>query len=157
MSGCFFSVLVPEGAYDYISNVPKNAHEALQQEIKKEFGLVARRELIETNVLILTVRNPNAAGLKRSASANLPVSRSNGFISVHNFPISTLHLLLENNIYEKNTLGTPIVDRTGLTGYYDLKWDSTPDGLKKAVLDNLGLELIPGEDRVEFLVVDKAN
>ena len=49
------------------------------------------------------------------------------------------------------------MDRTGLTGYFDLKWNYAHEGLEKAVLDNLGLELVPGTDRVEFLVVNKAN
>ena len=53
-----FSVPVPEGTYDFISNVPKNQRGALQQEIKNKFGLVGRREMIETNVLILTVQKP---------------------------------------------------------------------------------------------------
>jgi RNA polymerase sigma factor (sigma-70 family) len=154
-----FSVPVPEGTYDYISNVPKNQLEALQQEIKKEFGLVGRREVIETNVLVLTVRNPNAAGLKQSASGDVHVSRSNGIISLSNLPISYLPTLLEDNLRDsqRSLLGTPVMDRTGLTGFYDLKWDSKHEGLEKAVLDQLGLELVPGHDSVEFLVMDKAN
>jgi len=147
-----FSIPVPAGTYDFISNVPKNQLEALQQEIKKEFGLVGRREPIETNVLILTVRNPNAPGLKRTPGGDFRVGRSDGFITLSNLSLAYVHTLLENNL-----AGVPIVDRTGLTGYCDLKWDATTDGLKKAVRDELGLELVPGQDRVEFVVMDKAN
>ncbi|HWY31684.1 MAG TPA: DUF3738 domain-containing protein, partial [Candidatus Acidoferrum sp.] len=87
------------------------------------------------------------------------VNRSNGFISWSNHPISTLRRLLENNMRdtENNRLGIPVVDRTGLGGFYDLNWDSTHDPVEKAVLDQLGLELVPGKDRIEFLVVGKTN
>ncbi len=51
--------------------------------------------------------------------------------------------------------GTPIVDRTGLTGYFDLRWDSAHEGMEKAVQNQLGLELVHGTDLVEFLVVNK--
>ena len=148
-----FSIAVPEGRYDFISSVPKNQGEALQLEIKKKFGLVGRHELIATNVLVLIVRNRNTAGLRRATSANQDANRSPGFISCNTQPISKLAYFVEN------CLGTPVVDRTGLTGYFDyeLKWDSTPEGLKQALLEQLGMELMPGNDHIEFLVVNKVN
>ena len=158
-----FSVPVPEGTYDFISNVSRNRHEALQQEIKNKFGLDGRREMIETNVLVLTVQNPNATGLKRYPSPGYHVSKSNGILSLSNYPLSALPILLENNMLvapydpQNKLLGIPVVSRTGLTGCFDLKWDSKHESLEQAVLDQLGLELIPGTDSVEFLVVDKAN
>ena len=97
--------------------------------------------------------------MKRSASAAEQVSRSNGVISLSNEPITSLHLLLENNLRGTQDYrpGIPVVDQTGLTGCFDLKWDYAHDSLEKAVRDNLGLELVPGRARVEFLVVDKVN
>lgn len=157
-----FSVPIPAGKYDFISNVPKNQLEALRQEIKKEFDLVGRREWIETNVLFLTVQNPEAPGLKRSASANRSINRSHGFISLSNEPISTLPVLLENNLSnaEGKPVGIPVVNRTGFAGYYDLKWAYNHNArghFVEAVQDQLGLALVPGKARVQFLVVDKAN
>jgi len=149
-----FSDAPPTGSYDYISNVSKNQNEALQQAIKKVFGLAGRREMIETNVLFLTVRYPNAAGLKQAATGDAQLSTSDGFIVRSNYPIGSLVHTFEN--YQD----TPVVDRTGLAGYFDLKYDAkddTTEGLKKAVLENLGLELVPGKDRVEFVVIGKAD
>jgi uncharacterized protein (TIGR03435 family) len=146
------SAPVPDGTYDFISNVPKDQDEALQQEIKDYFGLVGRREWIQTNFLALVVLKPNAPGLKRSFSGNLGVDRSGSLVSLRNVPVAGLPSMLERR-YK-----TPVVDRTGLTGYFDLKWDnSKPDGFKEAVQDNLGLALVPENDLVEFVVMDKAN
>jgi uncharacterized protein (TIGR03435 family) len=82
-----------------------------------------------------------------------------GEYSCVNQPISALTYFLE--LY----LGTPVVDRTGLAGGFDmdLKWDATDkanrnvDGLKQALLDQLGLELVPAQEPVEMLVVEKAR
>jgi uncharacterized protein (TIGR03435 family) len=62
-------------------------------------------------------------------------------------------------------LGTPVVDRTGLAGGFDMdvKWNDTDkanrnvDGLKQALLDQLGLELVPARETIEMLVVERAK
>jgi len=150
-SRLIFSIPAPEGKYDFISNVPKNQRPALQQEIAKTFHLGGRKQSVETNVLSLTVRNRHAPGLKSSASGQFTVDRPDGFIVVSNMPVSNLGPMTEN------LLGMPVVDRTGLKGYFDLKWKNSNDGLKKAILENLGLELVPGSASVEFLVIEKNN
>ena len=65
--GQFRTVLaaeVPTNRYDFFSNLPTGAKEALRREIRKRFGVAGRFETIETNVLFLQVKYPNAAGLK---------------------------------------------------------------------------------------------
>jgi uncharacterized protein (TIGR03435 family) len=151
-----FSTPLPDGNYDFISNLPGGAGDALQREIKKKFGLVARSELIETNVLVLTVRNRNAAGLRISSASTNPNTanrdRGSGSYGCKNQPISNLVSFLEDY------LGTPVVDQTGLTDNYDivLIGNSTREGLKHVVLKELGLELVPGREPIEFLVVERA-
>jgi uncharacterized protein (TIGR03435 family) len=151
-----FSTPLPDGNYDFISNLPGGAGDALQREIKKKFGLVARSELIETNVFVLTVRNRNAAGLRISSASTNPNTanrdRGSGSYGCKNQPISNLVSFLEDY------LGTPVVDQTGLTDNYDivLIGNSTREGLKRVVLKELGLELVPGREPIEFLVVERA-
>jgi uncharacterized protein (TIGR03435 family) len=146
------SAPIPKGKYDYIVNLPSGQREALQKEMKRKFGLVGRRELMETNVLILTVRSANAAGLKESRSQTT-FSQKSGFVSSHG---QTILAFVD---YLRRNLGTIVIDRTGLHGSYDidLKWDSTPEGLKRAVREQLGLELEPKTETVEFYIIEKAK
>ena len=150
---------IPQERYDFIANLPNGAAQALQAEIKKRLGLVGRRETIETNVLVLTVKHSNAPGLKPNRTGGHNNNPQFGEYSCINQPISALTYFLE--LY----LGTPVVDRTGLAGGFDMdvKWDDTDkasrnvDGLKQALLDQLGLELVPAHEPIEMLVVEKAK
>jgi uncharacterized protein (TIGR03435 family) len=149
-----FSDPPPEGKFDFISTQPKGQEVALQQAVKNEFGLVGRREMIETNVLVLTLRKSDMPGLApNNDSANQNNNRSPNSINCVSAPVSKLAEFLEN------ALGTPVVDHTGLSGRFDMyvKWDGTSDGLKRAMLEQMGLELVPGRDTVEFLIVDAAK
>ena len=56
--------------FDLMLTLPGNSRGMLQQELKRRFGLTAHREMLDTDVLVLKVRNPNASGLRLSASAN---------------------------------------------------------------------------------------
>jgi uncharacterized protein (TIGR03435 family) len=59
----------------------------------------------------------------------------------------------------------PIVEETGLTGSYnlDLRWKVKTDpianqeAVKQALIDQLGLELVPVHKRVEMLIVEKVQ
>jgi uncharacterized protein (TIGR03435 family) len=85
-----------------------------------------------------------------------------------NAPLEWLAWTLENK------LNTPVIDETGLTNRYDisLRWDETiagpdsngiyatlphPEGLFKAVQEQLGLELVRSKRPVVGFVVGKGN
>jgi len=150
---------LPRERYDFIASLPNGTAPALQAEIKRRFGLVGRLETIETNVLVLTVKHSNVPGLKPNRTGGHNNNPQFGEFSCVNQPISALTYFLE--LY----LGTPVVDRTDLAGGFDmdLKWDATDkanrnvDGLKQALLDQLGLELVPAREPVEMLMVEKAK
>ena len=148
---------LPRNKYDYIASLPSGNVEALRQEVSKTFGVAARRETRETNVLLLTVKIPNAQGLTLSEAQNRS-SQNVGLdqFSCENESVSSVAGFLEN------VLNVPVVDKTGLTQYFDidLKWDRNDpqhNSLKQALLDQLGLELVPSNLPVEMLVVEKAN
>jgi uncharacterized protein (TIGR03435 family) len=146
---------LPAGRYDFIANQPNASQAALRQEIKNKFGLTARFETIETNVLLLKVKYPKLAGMKRTpGSANQHFSSST-LVSAADLNMADLANYLENGF-----LKLPVIDQTGLTDQYDylLAWDPTRnDSLKRALSDQLGLELVPDTARVEMLIVDKAR
>ncbi len=152
------TVPVPPGKYDFVASLTTGVEanqDALQQEIKRKFGLICRYETMETNVLVLTVQSRNGAGLKPTAGH---LSGSwwhfwHDYYSVHDQSISTLIYYLEQS------LGTVVIDQTGLTNNYDIdfEWDSTPESLKQVLLGQLGLKLTPARKTVTFAIVDKAD
>jgi uncharacterized protein (TIGR03435 family) len=152
---------LPQGNYDFISSMPTNAAIALQEKIKEKFGVVAKREIRQTDALLLRINTPNAPGLKPSGKPRNSGGSTHGASSGRswtNVSLPELAGFLEAN------LKIPVVDQTGLTKGYaiDLKWDvssglATPDILKQAVLDQLGLELVPTNMPIEMLAVEKAQ
>ena len=159
---------LPQGDFDFIASVPQRQKEALQELIRQKFGITARRETRETDVLLLTLKRPGAPGLKpTSAKAGNSFSSDQvGHWRRTDGPID--YLIYDLQYY----LQVPIIDRTGLTGRFDVdltwddekKWDDTghysfsnPDGLKQALLDQIGLELAPSREPTEMVVVEKAK
>jgi uncharacterized protein (TIGR03435 family) len=157
----------PSGGYDFIATLPQGSCEALQGELQKQFGLVGRVETMETNVLVLKVRTPNASGLKPPVIGGhkdyTAHSKSGGEFVCNNGPLSTdaepfygLQRFLENEF------NMPVVDETGLTGNFsiDLKWNdsgSNHEGLKQALANQLGFELVPARRSIKMLVVERAK
>jgi uncharacterized protein (TIGR03435 family) len=147
-----------ETAYDMIANLPQGSAEAVQRELKNQLGLVARTEMRDMDVLLLKVRRPNAAGLKPPTGYNY-----SGFVGnymVHGQTISSAHLSdFSLGLGLEYFFGKPVIDQTGLTQKFDidLKWDGDNHTLKKALLDQLGLELVPAKMPVEMLVVENVK
>ena len=152
---------LPQGKYDYIACLPDGNEIALQQEARKKLGLVGRREMQDTNVLLLEVEVSGAPGLRpsRQKSNGMSSSDSRGHWTIQNGPLSSLANYLEA------TLNTPVIDQTELTNNFDidLKWHESDwqnvnaPGLKAALLNQLGLKLVAANMPVEMLVVEKAT
>jgi len=136
--------------YDYIDTLPQGGRKKLQQALKDQFGLVVRRELRSN--LVLRVKTPGASGLHPHGTAG------DGF-TARNVTMPALAKEL------RRIFGVDVTDATGLTNGYDYTLDylrdlprpPTPDDLKHALEDQLGLELTPATDNqsVEFVVVEK--
>jgi uncharacterized protein (TIGR03435 family) len=146
--------------YDLMLTLPSHATESLREKLKTQLGLLARREIVETNVLCLKIKN--TARLDSCISkGGSPVAYMTADISfarlvVTNQPASVLAALLES------PLQIPTVDQTGAKENLDfnLKWsriDPRHDSLKNALLNQLGLELVPTNMPTEMLVVEKVK
>lgn len=79
---------------------------------------------------------------------------------------SARHQTIENVIQNlQSHFDETLYDETGLTGSFDvsLQWEragdpaSTATAIKVAILEQLGLELVPGRAQVEMLIVEKAE
>lgn len=164
------SIQAPQSRYDFICTLQANQKEALQHELKKQLGLVGTREMHDTDVLLLEVESPNAPKLNLSNNRSLGgTSQSQpGHYTCTNAAL-TNGLTASLEFY----LNTPVIDATGLNGRYDidLTWDepNAPfrnyndwqhrniDGLKEALQNQLGLELVPTNMPIEMLSVEKVN
>jgi len=157
---------VPATNFDFLATLPNCPNETFQAAIKNTLGWAAHTEMIETNVLLLKVKTANAPGLQLGNATGFSSRRVYGGNIYHatNMPISDLREFLEDEIFLQ-----PVLDQTGLTNKYDIildwKWKVWPmtqtyensDSLKKVLLDQLGLELVPGRKRIEMLVVEPAK
>jgi uncharacterized protein (TIGR03435 family) len=153
----------PKGGFDYLVTVPDGL-EKLQAEIRKQFGYQAHREVRDVDVFFLRVKNPNASGLKElraPASTTSPDSKL-----LLNWPTAKISDLAYRMEWE---LSIPVIDQSQLSGNYDMRLEVPPGQqmgktdevykaqLRQAILEQLGLELVPGRAPVEFLVVEKAS
>lgn len=159
---------MPTTKVDFIVTATNQPWEKFQAEIKRQFGFTGKVENIETNVLLLRL---GAVGTTKLKVSPWPKSITQGkhdpsrFIDMRTQPLSRLTSFLENE------MGSPVIDQTGLTNFFDmlLEWDrhqviSAMQGsatsralLKQAIHDQLGLELISTNMTIEMLVVEKVK
>lgn len=137
--------------YDYIDTMPRGGREVLRRALRAQFGVVARREMRKN--MVVTVKNRDA-GLHKHSEA--------GGDSAAGFRSQNVTMGEVANRLSK-LMGVEVTDKTQLAGGYDftlnLRPGSTPDEMKTAILDQLGLQLTPAEDgqQVEFLIADKVE
>jgi len=139
--------------------VPPGREEALyplfQQALATTFGINVRREMRETDVIILTVPQGKAGRLQPSQAKEVGIAMfMRGQIRAQKYRIKTLVEQLEN------ILGRPVVDKTGLTGEYD--WELPYSKVDKNVLINavrekLGIEIAETRQPIEMFIVEKTS
>jgi uncharacterized protein (TIGR03435 family) len=160
-SRMIFADDVPEGEFDFIANLPTGSLEALQGEIKKRWGIVAVRELRQTNVVVLKLDHTNAPGLRIATGSPAPVQLEAAAQTVRSRSLESFATSLET------MLRLPVVDQTGLTNLYDVQFprvrvsgglqDDNFKLVQSMVLDRLGLDLVQTNMPIEMLVVKKVS
>jgi uncharacterized protein (TIGR03435 family) len=149
---------LPSGNFDYIASLPRGNEEALKQKVLEKFGVTAHVETREMDVLNLQIKTAGAPGLKphtgdRKSSGS---SSGNGRYTFKNEGITGVAW------YAEGLFKVPVIDHTNLKGQYDvdLHW-TDPDPyhafFAQALLDQLGLELVPSKANLKVLVIDKAE
>jgi len=152
----------PNGNFDFLVTVPKDPQTRLKSAIRRKLGYVAQVETRDTSVLALKVEDPNSPGLKVSPDNERDnADVKNGRLYFTHQRLTTITSGLEG------ILKIPLVDKTGLTNFYDfsLVWDTkTQQQIQNGTLDNesgqkilaeWGLGLEPDTASIEMLMVKK--
>jgi uncharacterized protein (TIGR03435 family) len=165
---------LPDGKFDYIANLPSGSGHALQQKIKKQFGIVGRFEPQPKDVLVLKVKDANTLKSKLVPRKNKTITlagsqgvgvlweKSGYWTEGNKFvwrgqPVNQFADSLEAFFH------IPVVDETGITDLqkynFDLDWDlMSRDGEKlKLALNEVGFELIATNQPIAMLVVEKVK
>lgn len=152
---------LPSGQFDFIASLPSGSLEALQAEIKKQWGVVANREIFQTNAVLLKLDHTNAPGL-RPVTASTPRAQAGPGEQIVRASLDGFFVQ-----YLENILQRPVIDQTGLKGFFDIQWpvnrglrgpnDAAFEETRKMVLEQLGLDLVKTNMPVEMLVVRKAK
>jgi uncharacterized protein (TIGR03435 family) len=156
---------LPESHFDFIVIQPPHSdlapNELMQAAAKSAFGLTATWETNQIDVLILTTRETNAPGLKPSPVKAMSWRSSTNSMEGIGVSAQAVAGFLETK------LATPVVNQTGLTNDYgydiSLKWEQSMPGkpkleaVKKAVQEQLGLDLVLERRPLEMLVVKRAE
>jgi uncharacterized protein (TIGR03435 family) len=164
-----FSGEEPTNRYDFITTVVQDPAGALRKELKETVGFVGHTETRDTDAFVLRVRNPNAPGLNQHmpGSPMNAIYDTRGRITSKGLRISPMVSSGEWGFtrYLQIYLKMPVVDETGLEGFYDIdfKWkelgqaDPDHNEMKQVMLDQLGFELVPTNMPIEMLVVEKVK
>jgi uncharacterized protein (TIGR03435 family) len=160
------NVKLPQDKYDFIANLRSGNEPALQKEIKRNFGLNGTFETRDADVLCLEIQGSGATGLKPANHRQIDPRKGTssggsgpGYFHCKNQPLSNLTEFIES------CFNVPVVDQTGLIDRFDidLNWHDANyqhpnlEKLKQALLNQLGLALVPSNMPVQMLVVEKAD
>src|ERR1035437_3593403 len=146
----------PQDRYDLMFIFPNSQLKALQQAISKKFDYTIRKEIRQTEVLMLKVKDPALLALHASkAGRKVNYKQNKGMRTTSNFPISNTMDYLEGVFH------TPITGQPSLSGRYDFtfQWQD-PQQMEAALtreLEQAGLELVPSREPIEMLVVEKVK
>jgi len=151
-------LIKPKGNFDYLITVPNRQQERFQAAVKRKLGYTAHWENRDTDVLLLETIAPDPPAFKLSAD---PTSKSyfqsGKYWFFHMQPASLTG-------YLESSFKQPVLDRTGMTNFYDfsvpISWhmnnEPTLDDLRNT-LGRLGLKLEPATESVGLLVVEEVH
>ena len=148
------------------SRIPTEAEfrQMLQSLLADRFKLKVHHEMRQTQVYAVLV-GKDGPKFKQSA----PDAKFSGFMGVNgrNENMTMTDATIDQIVHAiANFTDRPVVDKTGLSGIYDIKFEATPAfridnnpdphdiSISDAVTEQLGLKLRPEKDMVDVVVVD---
>jgi uncharacterized protein (TIGR03435 family) len=147
----------------------EETQQMLQNLLRDRFGLQAHRETRQQSAYVLKI-GKDGSKLKADETGATNIRINGNSIGLERGEISRLAQLLSS------ALGKPVVDRTGLTGRYDvsLQWSDAPvadggvigldahaasdpnrESIFSAIQNQSGLQLVSERAPVEMIVIDK--
>lgn len=123
------------------------------QSLAATFDLQLERKPRETRVYVLRSISGQPLKLRASSSPKSSRWRQNGKYEFVSAKLAALTSVVQQR------LGSPVFDETGLNGRYDFELtltDTTAAAVEQAIRDQLGLDLIPSQRKLDYLVVRSA-
>jgi len=154
----------PTGGFDFLATTGSNAREDLQAAIREQLGYTVRRETQNVDVLLLKTEGSHLHNITASSDDEKPdATYEDGKLHFKHQQLSVILNGLSAGLRQ------PVLDRTGLTNYYDFSvpWNPDieqsmhegtfdPEGVKK-LLASWGLRLERDTVPLEMFVVEKAQ
>jgi uncharacterized protein (TIGR03435 family) len=142
--------------YDFSIVTPQHQEDSrwplLKQGLESAFGLKLHKEVMDTSVYVLKKIDGQVPRLQTTTTQGKshwnPV---HGELDAEGTPIGRLRQIAND------VLGQDVFDETELTGRYtfDLRWDgSQPLSIATSIREQLGLELVSRQRKLEHLIVD---
>jgi len=155
---------IPQASFDFLVTTTGDPRQHLQTVVRKKLGYVAQKETRDTDVLALKIADANLPGLTVSgADEKENVDFKDFQLHITHMPLADLAQGLEQFVK------MPVVDKTGLTNFYDflvawdfktqrqLRDDATSRAAADKIIQSLGLELQSDTASLEMLIVKKAD
>jgi uncharacterized protein (TIGR03435 family) len=154
----------PNGNFDFLVTVAGDPGPHLQKVIRRKLGYVAQKETRDTDVLALKIMDARLPGLTVSgADEKERMFYNDSKLRFWHRRLAVLSAGLGSY------LATPVMDKTGLTNFYNFAiiWDppiqreirdhQTARAALDKIVHDLGLGLVPDTAPLEMLVVKKAD
>jgi hypothetical protein len=153
---------LPRGSYDFIGNLGRGQSqdfEALRQTLKEKWGVVGKTEMLNEDVIMLTIKPSSVPHLQTSKTYYYMMWKDSGTrLECRHSTLSDFANLISL------AAQFPIVDETGLTSVYDFDLDCDYTSLVSRdwnhvnqALDSLGLQLVSTNLPIEMFVIEKTK
>lgn len=159
----------PTGYFDYLNTLPRGQNGALREKIRKQFGIVAKRETRPTDVLLLTASNPfKLSSFRTKGGVFACYSTGSAGVEMRYFSNASLSLFAEQDVegyFEKPCiLGTDPEVKYDFTYQWPRETGLSEEARKEAVrpviedqIARLGLELVATNMPIEMIVAEKSE